>query len=101
MSEESVDIHIRLSPDGALMLETLMKWGNYKSKSGYFEEMIMSMEDIFSTYYTHHEMKKKATTDKEKDILSHLFVHYMLSPLRRLGWVGYRDQRRAIESQAK
>ena len=93
MSEESVDIHIRLSPDGAGMLDALMKMANYTSKSGYIEEMIMAIEDIFSAYYTHHEMRKKANTPEEKSLVSTFLSHYLLSPLRRLGWAAYRDFR--------
>ena len=91
MSEESVDIHIRLSPDGAGMLERLMEMANYTSKSGYIEEMIMAIEDIFSAYYTHHKMREKASTAKEKNLVSTFLSHYLLSPLRRLGWAAFRD----------
>ena len=101
MSEESVDIHIRLSPDGARMLETLMAWGSFTSKSGYIEEMLMAIEDIFSAYYTHHELGKKANTEREKFLIYTMLSQYLLSPLRRLGWPGYRDERRAMESEAK
>lgn len=101
MSEESVDIHIRLSPDGVRMLETLMEWGHFTSKSGYIEEMLMTIEDIFSAYYTYHEESKKASTLEGKNIVYMMFMHYMLSPIRRLGWVDYRDQRRAMERKAK
>jgi len=99
MSEESVDIHIRLSQDGARMLQGLMIWGNYRSKSAYIEEMIFAIEDIFSAYYTNYKMIKKAKTDKEKKMIAVLFDQYLLPVLRRLGWPGYRDQRKATEKK--
>lgn len=97
MSEESVDIHIRLSSDGARMLQNLMYLGNYTSKSAYIEEMIYTIEDIFAGYYTYHEESKKAKTDSEKLIVLAMFKQYLLSPLRRLGWVGYRDEQASKE----
>jgi Arc/MetJ-type ribon-helix-helix transcriptional regulator len=93
MSEETVDIHIRINRDNARMLESLMELGNYTSKSAYIEEMINAIEDIFSSYYTHHRLSQEAKNDSEKLIMYAMFIQYLLSPLRRLGWVAYRDYR--------
>lgn len=92
MSEEIVDIHIRLTPDSARMLESLMALGNYTSKSAYIGEMINVIEDIFSSYYTYHKLSQESKNDSEKLLVYAMFKQYLLSPLRRLGWVAYRDQ---------
>ena len=90
MSESSVDIHVRLSPDGVQMLKALMEFGRYTSKSAYIEEMIMAIESIFAGYYTYYKISLKTETDKEKLRIWEMFSQYMLALLRRLGWVAYR-----------
>jgi hypothetical protein len=97
MSEESVDIHIRLSPDGARLLEDLMALGNYTSKSAYMEAMIFAIEDIFSAFYTDYELSKKASTSEEKLLVYSMFTQYLLAIVRRLGWASYRDNRDAMK----
>lgn len=97
MSEESVDIHIRLSSDGARMLEYLMGLANYTSKSAYIQEMIFGVEDILSSYYMYITNVEKSNTDKEKLLFYTAFSHYLMSILRRLGLVGYRDLARSEE----
>lgn len=99
MSEESVDIHIRLSRDGVGMLGNLMTWTNYTSKSAFIEEMIMSVENILMAYYTHQNILKQTKTDGEKLIESQMFDQYLLALINRLGWAGYRDYRKSIESE--
>jgi len=89
MSEESVDIHIRLSSDGARMLEYLIGLGYYTSKSGYIHEMIFGVEDIISSFYMYMNKVEEANTDKEKMLHYAAFSHYLMSILRRLGLVGY------------
>jgi hypothetical protein len=74
------------------MLESLMELGNYTSKSAYVEEMINAIEDIFSSYYMYHKLSQEAKIDSEKLLIYAMFMQYLLSPLRRLGWVAYRNR---------
>ena len=97
MSEESVDIHIRLSPDGARILEYLMGLGNYTSKSAYIQEMIFGVEDILSSFYMYMTKVEESNTDKEKLLHYVAFSHYLMSILRRLGLAGYIDLVRSEE----
>lgn len=91
-ARESVDIHIRLSSHGAWMLEYLMELGNYTSKSAYIEELINTIEDIFASYYTYHKLGEESKNDGERFLVFAMFKQYLLSPLRRLGWVAYREE---------
>jgi len=97
MSEESVDIHIRLSRDGAQMLGSLMAWANYTSRSAYIEEMIMAMEDVFAAFYAFDKTSKKAKTDGERNITWLMFSQYLVALLRRLGWQSYRRELQKVE----
>ena len=101
MSEESVDIHIRLSADGVRMLENLMVWAKYTSKSAYIEEMVMAIEDIFAAYYTFYKTSEKTKTAGEQHITWTMFSQYLVALLRRLGWVGYLNNMKKEASDAE
>jgi len=97
MSEETVDIHIRLSPDGARMLERLMALANFTSKSAYIEEMIFAIEDIFASFYTYYQVSEQVSTGADKSLTWSMFTQYLLALLRRLGWASYRDQQKLMK----
>lgn len=101
MSEEAVDIHIRLSADGAKMLEDLMALGKYTSKSAYIEQLIMATEDIFAAFYTFHKLSKMQSSAEAKQGTWSMFTQYLLAVVRRLGWVEYRDLKDAEEKLNK